>query len=78
MNNLGEKLQSEGHHAEAEKLQRETLIVVTRVFGPTHPNTVSVMTDLAETLQEEGHYAEAESQREILDHVRTIFGTDSP
>ena len=37
------------------------------------------MTDLAETLQKEGHYTEAEKlQREILDHVRTIFGTDSP
>jgi hypothetical protein len=47
MNNLGETLQSEGHYAEAEKLQRKTHIVVSRVFAPTHPNTLSVMTDLA-------------------------------
>jgi tetratricopeptide (TPR) repeat protein len=60
-------------------MQRETLIVVSRVLGPTHPNTLSVMTDLAETLQKEGHYSEAEKlQREILDQVRATFGTDSP
>jgi tetratricopeptide (TPR) repeat protein len=79
MYNLGDTLESEGHYTEAEKLQRETINIVSRVFGPTHPNTLSVMTNLGETLEKEGHYAEAEKlQRGTLDNVRRIYGADSP
>ena len=37
MNNLALVLDDEGHYAEAEKLDRETLDVMRRVLGPEHP-----------------------------------------
>ena len=40
MGNLAGELRHEGRYAEAEKLQRETLDMQHRVFGPKHPDTV--------------------------------------
>ena len=61
MNSLGATLQSEGRYAEAEKLQREALAIATRVIGPRHPDTLSIMSNLSETLQKEAVHRRGES-----------------
>jgi hypothetical protein len=54
MNNLAYTLQQEGHYPEAEKLQRETLSLQSRVLGAEHPDTLRSMNNLANTLVAEG------------------------
>ena len=47
MNNLAMDLMEEGHYAEAEKLDRETLDIQRRVLGPEHPRHADSMNNLA-------------------------------
>ena len=72
-------LDDEGHYAEAEKLDRETLDIQRRVLGPEHPDTLMSMNNLATVLEHEGHYAEAEKlDRETLDIKRRVLGPEHP
>jgi serine/threonine protein kinase/tetratricopeptide (TPR) repeat protein len=69
----------QGHPAEAEKLQRETLDVQRRVLGPEHRDTLGTMGGLAAILADEGHNDEAlRLQRETLAIERRVFGAQDP
>jgi len=77
MSALASTLRGEGHFAEAEKLDRETLDIQRKVFGPEHPATLASMDSLADSLTNEGHYEEAEKlERETLDVERRVFGAE--
>ncbi len=70
-------LNQEGHTAEAEKLQLETVDTRRRVFGTQNLETLKSMSNLAWTLDREGHYAEAEKlEREVLDLRRRAVKSD--
>jgi eukaryotic-like serine/threonine-protein kinase len=72
-------LYEEGHNAQAEKLERETLEVRRQVLGPENLETLSSMRHLAATLEEEGRNAESEKlDREVLDVERRVIGPDEP
>jgi hypothetical protein len=72
-------LAAEGHYAEAEKLQRETLDIQRRVLGAEHPDTLLTMNDLADSLIHQRRYAEGEKlQRETLGIQLRVLGPDSP
>lgn len=76
---LAWNFQRQGHNAEAEKLQRETLAGDRRVFGAENLETLRVMTDLAWTLQQEGSVAEAETlERHALETDRRVLGAQHP
>ena len=69
----------EGHNADAERLDRETLDIQRRLLGPEDPDTLNSMSSLAGILYREGHNAEAEKLfRETLDIERGVRGPDNP
>ena len=59
MTDLGETLEKEGHYVEAEKLQRETLDNVRRIYGADSPQTLDALQALAICLSYEKRYDEA-------------------
>jgi non-specific serine/threonine protein kinase/serine/threonine-protein kinase len=69
MNNLAIALKREGHLAEAQALQQQTLDINRRVLGPEHPRTLVFMNNLAETWAQMGKYAEAEK---LVEQARDI------
>jgi len=70
-------LVAEGKFAEAEKLQRQTLLTRQRVLGPEHPDTASSMSRLARVLTWQGRNGEAEAlQREALRIERRALGPE--
>lgn len=72
---LAEILLFQGHYAEAEKLQRETLAARSRVLGSDHPETIRSMSRLAKVLVFHGLTAEATAlQREALAIARRTLG----
>jgi hypothetical protein len=77
MNNLAYTLQQEGHYPAAEKLQRETLSLQSRVLGSEHPDTLRSMNNLANSLVAEGQLAEAlELQRQALATKQRVLGPE--
>ena len=56
---LGIALDGEGHHDEAEKLERESLDRMTQTLGPEQPDTLNTSLGLATILMHEGRYNEA-------------------
>ncbi len=62
MNGICRLLWEQGHYAEAEKLQRETLDMRRRVLGPEHIDTLTSMSQLATILYNEGRYDERETR----------------
>jgi eukaryotic-like serine/threonine-protein kinase len=70
-------LDSQGHHVEAEKREREVLDIRRRILGLEHPQTLESMYVMAQIFGEEGHYAEAEKlYRETLDIQRRVLGPE--
>jgi len=66
-----------GLYSRAEPLQRQTLLIVTRLFGPEGPETLRTMSALAITLQAKGQYAEAEAlQRKALEGQKRVLGPE--
>jgi serine/threonine protein kinase len=77
MGSVAWNLQRAGHHAEAEKLGRETLNSERKVLGPENRDTLKTEGDLAWTLYEEGKYAEAEELfRHTLEIQRRVLGQE--
>jgi eukaryotic-like serine/threonine-protein kinase len=77
LDDLGWILNQQGHAAEAEKLQRETVATRRRVFGEENLDTLKSMSNLAWTLDREGNYAEAEKlERKVLEVRRRVGKTD--
>ena len=77
MDGLAWILNQEGHAAEAEKLQRETVATRRRVFGEENLDTLKSTSNLAWTLDREGHYAEAEKlDRKVLAIRRRVVKTE--
>ena len=76
MENVGNVLEEEDHHAEAEKLYREALGYSTPGPGTDAPQTVSAMNNLGNIIDNEGHHAEAEQLlRDSLEIESRVFGT---
>ena len=72
-------LQEEGHLAQAEKLQRQTLEIQRRVEGPEATNTLSATIDMATTVRKQGRYSEAEKlERTALEAMRRVLGPEHP
>jgi eukaryotic-like serine/threonine-protein kinase len=77
MDDLAWILNQQGHAADAEKLQRETVANRRRVFGEENLDTLKSMSNLAWTLDREGHYAEAEQlERKVLEIRRRVVKID--
>ena len=72
-------LLEEGHYAEAEQLQRQTLTVRNRVLGPEHPDTVRSMSRLAAVLTFQGRNEEAvKLERDAVAIDRRVLGPEHP
>src|SRR5208282_612877 len=79
MNSLAVTLRKEGHFAEAEKLQRQTLEIERRVLGPEAPNTLSDTIPLATTIRQESRYSEAEKlEQPTVATMRRVLGPEHP
>lgn len=77
LDDLGWTLNQQGHAAEAEKLQRETVATRRRVFGEENLDTLKSISNLAWTLDREGNYTEAEKlERKALEIRRRIEKTE--
>src|SRR5262249_43439425 len=75
---LGEVLRGEGRLAEAEKLQRETLALKERVFGPENLGTLRSADMLSITLAEKGRLEEALMlQKQTAETRRRVWGPDT-
>jgi tetratricopeptide (TPR) repeat protein len=59
MGNLAQSYLAVGRHADALRLNEETLALRRSTLGPDHPNTLWSMNNLAETYFKMGRYAEA-------------------
>jgi Flp pilus assembly protein TadD len=69
MSTLAAILAEEGHSADAEKLQRETLETERRVLGPENPQTAEATYNLGMMAALRGDHPEALSLlRQALDH----------
>eukprot|EP01035_Chromulina_nebulosa_P044459 gene44459-biopygen30520 len=68
-----------GRRREAEALQRETLTLLRRDRGETHPRTLGMANNLAVSLIEMGRPAEAEVLlRQVLAGYRATRGAEHP
>jgi tetratricopeptide (TPR) repeat protein len=56
---LGIALDGQGHHDEAEKLERESFGGMSQTLGPEQPDTLNTSLGLATVLMHEGRYEEA-------------------
>ncbi len=69
----------DGRLQDAEKLQRETLVIRRRILGPEHPDTLGSMEELAVILDMLHRYTEAaELYRRTIEVQRRILGRDHP
>jgi hypothetical protein len=73
---LAVTMMKEGHYAEADKLQSQTIEIKTRVLGPTHTSTLQSMEMEALGLSREGHYADSEKM--FRDVIETAEKTGQP
>jgi serine/threonine protein kinase/tetratricopeptide (TPR) repeat protein len=77
-NDLSWILFQQGHLAEAEGLQRDTLDIQRRVLGPEDSDTLGTMAQLANTLSEDGRLAEAEKLgRDVLEKRKRLLGAEA-
>jgi eukaryotic-like serine/threonine-protein kinase len=77
-NDLSWVLFQQGHLAEAERLQRDTLDIQRRVLGPEDSDTLGSMAQLANTLSEQGRLAEAEKLgRDVLEKRKRLLGAEA-
>jgi tetratricopeptide (TPR) repeat protein len=69
----------QGKAADAEPLQRAVLDAARRVYGPDHPNTLTMTNNLALTLDALGQYDEAERlYTDAIERRRRVLGEDHP
>ena len=68
----------EGKYADAEKLNRQTLDIRSRVLGAQHPETLLSTYNLAGSIHDEGRLAEAEKlYRDVSVAQQKILGSDN-
>ena len=79
MHNLTVSYRSLGRHADALKLNEETLALRQAKLGPDHPDTLSSMGNLANSYEQLGRHADALKLREeSLALRKTKLGPDHP
>jgi hypothetical protein len=72
-------LRDGGRLQDAEKLQREALVIRRRTPGPEHPDTLGSMEELAVILDMLHRYSEAaELYRGTIEVQRRVLGPDHP
>ena len=75
LDTLGQELQAQGKHEEAEPCYREALELDREMLGSLHPDTLIAITNFAQDLQDQGKYNEAEPLfREALKGRRETLG----
>lgn len=68
-----------GDLAEAERLRAEVLAIYRRIYGDTHPNTITALNNLASVLYTQRRYREVVPMfDEVLAARRRQFGADHP
>ena len=79
MGNMALLLQVKAKLLEAESLFRSVLEDYTKVLGPDHPDTLTLMNNLASLLKTQGKQSEAEPLYKRALKVRTkVLGPDHP
>jgi len=76
--NLAGQLEAQGRTAEALELKKETLVLLTELYGPEHPIVATVRNNIAITLHRMGEYEAAEPlYREALEIQERVLGIDN-
>jgi tetratricopeptide (TPR) repeat protein len=76
---LARKDNQRGFYYSASVLLRRASILAQRLFGPDHPNTLTIRGNLANTLRSQGRYDEAEPlEREVLTAREKALGSEHP
>lgn len=79
LSNLAGQLEAQGRIDEALELKRETLVLLTDLYGPEHPIVATVRNNIAVTLHSRGEYKAAEDYyREAMEIQERLLGTGNP
>jgi tetratricopeptide (TPR) repeat protein len=60
LSNLAALYVDQGRYAEAEPLNKRSMMIREKVFGPDHPDVATSLNNLAYSYESQGRYAEAE------------------
>ena len=78
-NDLANAYQFSGRFEDAASLHQENLVVVDRVLGPEHPDTLGTTNNLASALNLAGRFQEATKLHEVnLEVLMRVFGPEHP
>ena len=79
MGNMADSHLAEGNVAEAERINRNLLVLMRRVLGQEHPATLSAANNLSTCFFKLGNYAESERINcEVLNVQRRVLGEEHP